>query len=101
MQCSEPPALTDDQISAALDGASEPGVRDHLARCTSCARRLQQAQQIEQGLHRRLLRWDCPAPLELADYQLRRASPDEARAIELHLAGCARCRDELAELGAF
>jgi len=101
MQCSAPPALTDDQISAAIDGAADPAVQAHVAQCPGCAQRLVHARQMEQSLRTRLYRWDCPSPQQLADYQLRRVDAGQARAIEAHLAGCARCTEELADLGQF
>jgi hypothetical protein len=56
---------------------------------------------MEQSLRMRLHRWDCPSPQQLADYEARRASPNEVQAIELHLTGCTRCREELADLQQF
>jgi anti-sigma factor RsiW len=101
MQCSVPPALTDDQISAAVDGAADPAIQAHVARCPSCAQRLVKARQMEQSLRTRLYRWDCPPPQQLADYQLRRVDAGQAQAIEAHLAGCVRCTEELADLQQF
>jgi hypothetical protein len=101
MQCSAPPPLTDDQISAAIDGAADPAVLAHVTQCASCAQRLMKAREMEQSLRTRLQRWDCPSPQQLADYEVRRAGPNEVRAIELHLAGCVRCSEELADLRQF
>jgi len=101
MQCSAPPPITDDQISAALDGTADPATQAHVARCASCAERLMKARQMEQNMRARLYRWDCPPPQQLADYELRRASADDARAIEAHLGGCVRCTEELADLRQF
>src|SRR3954469_16885923 len=101
MECSSPPPLTDDQLSAALDQAAAPDVLDHLAHCASCAARLQAAQQAEQSLKSALYRWDCPAPQTLADYHVGRASADQQRAIVRHLETCARCSEEIAELVLF
>jgi LmbE family N-acetylglucosaminyl deacetylase len=101
MECSSPPPLTDDQLSAALDQIAAPDVIDHLASCASCAARLQAAQQAEQSLKSALYRWDCPAPQTLADYHVGRASADQERAIVRHLQTCARCSEEMAELVLF
>ena len=79
MECSSPPPLTDDQLSAALDQTAVPDVIDHLASCASCAERLAAAQQAEQSLRSALYRWDCPAPQTLADYHLGRPSAEEQR----------------------
>lgn len=101
MECNAPPPLTEDQLSAAADGVEDATVRSHLASCPSCAARLDAARQAERRLHAALLRWDCPAPAELADYHVRRLAPAQAREVEQHLAGCARCTAELADLRAF
>src|SRR5215212_8520124 len=95
MECSSPPPLTDDQLSAA------PDVIDHLAICTSCAARLDAAQQAEQSLRSALYRWDCPTPQTLAEYHLGRPSAEEQRAIIRHLETCVRCSEEMAELALF
>ena len=101
MECSSPPPLTDDQLSAALDQVAAPDVIAHLANCASCAARLQAAQQAEQSLTSALYRWDCPAPRALADYHIGRPSAEEQRAIMRHLETCASCSEEMAELVLF
>jgi hypothetical protein len=101
MQCSSPPPLTDDQITAALDGDAEPSVLNHLARCPSCAVRLAEARQVEQTLKASLRRWDCPKPQQLADYHLGRVSRTDDRAIARHLEQCVRCTEEIEELRLF
>jgi anti-sigma factor RsiW len=101
MRCSDPPPLTEDQITVALDGEAEPSIYDHLARCESCAARLAQAQQFERTLKAGLRRWDCPAPQQLSDYHLGLVSQDDARAIARHLEHCARCSDEIEEMRTF
>jgi anti-sigma factor RsiW len=101
MRCSDPPPLTKDQITAALDGETDPSTDDHLARCEGCAARLAQAQQIERTLKAGLQRWDCPTPQQLGDYHLGLVGQDGARAITRHLEHCVRCSDEIEELRMF
>ena len=101
MECSSPPPLTDDQLSAALDQVAAPDVIDHLAGCASCMARLDAAQQAEESLRSALHRWDCPSPQILADYHLGRPSAEEQRAIIRHLETCVRCSEEMAELVLF
>lgn len=101
MECSSPPPLTDDQLSAALDQIVAPDVIDHLANCASCAARLEAARLAEQSLKSVLYRWDCPAPQKLADYHVGRPNAGEQRAIVRHLETCARCSEEMAELELF
>src|SRR5262245_22250524 len=101
MRCSDPPPLTEDQVTVALDGEAEPSIHDHLARCESCAARLAQAQQFEWTLKAGLRRWDCPAPQQLGDYHLGLVSQDDASAIARHLEHCVRCSDEIEEMRTF
>src|SRR5581483_12415510 len=101
MTCSAPPPLTDEQIFTALDMVAGPAVLAHLAHCASCARRLAEAQQMEQRLKSRLHRWDCPPPQQLADYYARRLASEQIETIETHLAGCASCSAELEDLRQF
>jgi hypothetical protein len=54
----------------------------------------------ERQLKHRLHRWDCPAPQALVDYHLGLLLSDQ-EAVSTHVAACARCQAELAELGAF
>src|SRR5262249_37615515 len=81
--------------------AATPDVIDHLARCPSCAARLEDARVAEQALRSGLYRWDCPSPQALAEYHLGRAGSEEQRAIARHLEECARCSEEIAELVLF
>jgi anti-sigma factor RsiW len=101
MECSSPPPLTDDQISAALDQAATADVTEHLARCPSCAARLEQAGSAERALRSNLFRWDCPPPQLLAEYHLGSIAADQQRAIARHLDQCARCTEEIGELVLF
>lgn len=99
--CSNPPQLTEDQLSAALDGVVEPAVSDHLARCAWCAGRLHHARRLERRLAATLHRWDCPPPEHIRDYHLEYLSPSESSAIAAHLLVCPRCSTELAILQDF
>lgn len=101
MDCSAPPPLSDDQISAAIDGAAEPGVLAHLAACASCAARLAEAHAMEDRLHARLYRWDCPPPEQLAALERGRLPAGERQVLAEHVASCSSCARELADLRAF
>lgn len=101
MDCSQPPPLSEDQLSAALDGDAEPSVLEHLSLCPACAARLEQARRIEQTLKTSLFRWDCPTPQELGEYYLKHLRPQEMAAISAHLTTCVRCQTELADLQGF
>lgn len=100
MDCRTPPPLSDDQLSAALDGDADAAVQAHLAACPGCAARLEQARRIEQGLQRRLAFWDCPDPRALGEYELDLLEPAARASFAAHLDTCGRCREELADLRA-
>lgn len=106
MWCSFPPPLTDDQLTAALDGDADTVVQQHLDQCPSCAARLAQAQQAEysikhqlQGLQ--LSRRDCPPAQRLGEYHLALVGQSEERTIARHVEQCAYCQAELEELRVF
>jgi anti-sigma factor RsiW len=98
LPCSLPPPLTEDQITAALDGEAESSVLHHLDQCPGCRVRFEQARQVEQMLSTRL----HPSSQELGDYHLGliRESSDRIM-IERHLDRCAACREEIADLNLF
>ena len=101
MECSNPPPLSDDALSAVLDGAADRAALDHLAACPSCAARLAFARAAEGRLHARLRRFDCPPPDRLGEYHLSMLPADAERAIRSHLQTCARCQEELEQLRVF
>lgn len=101
MECRFPPSLTSDQLSAVLDGLTEPDIQAHLERCPACASRLAAAQQFEQQLSQQLYRWDCPSPQRLGDYHFGRLSVEEAAQVTRHIKQCIGCDEELAGLRAF
>jgi hypothetical protein len=101
MWCNFPPPLTDDQLSAVLDGVADAEVTTHLAACAGCARQLAEARQIEAGLHKQLYRWECPAPLRLGEYALGLLDPPEKTMVQKHLNICALCVTEVEEAKIF
>lgn len=100
-QCSAPPQLTEDQLSATLDGEAEAPIADHLARCPWCASRLEQVRHAEQRLVATLYRWNCPSPAQLGEHHLGLLSPAESDAIIAHLDECPQCAAELRDLRDF
>src|SRR5262245_50156781 len=101
MSCSAPPPLSDDEITAALEGQAEPAVLQHLSRCPACAARLAQAQRVEEMLMNRLFRWDCPTPQQLGQYYLKHLTEPERQGITRHLEWCVRCQSEIETLQTF
>lgn len=101
MKCRLPPPLTEEQISAFLDGEAEPAVRQHVIECAYCAARVAQARQVEAMMQQQFFRWDCPTAQQLGDYHLGLTGEEDNRRISAHLQHCAHCRAELADLRAF
>ncbi|MCZ2097003.1 MAG: hypothetical protein LC121_12235 [Anaerolineae bacterium] len=101
MTCQLPPPLSDDEISAVLDGTAEGGVIQHVALCPDCAGRVADARRLEAVLFRHLSRWDCPTAQTLGEYSLHLLPEDDARRVAEHVAGCAACQVELSELDAY
>jgi hypothetical protein len=101
MVCSFPPPLTDDQLSAAMDGEADASVTDHIAACASCASQLDQARAIERVFHTQLYRQDCPPSQQLGNYHLGLLSQTEDRATVRHVEQCTHCAAELEELRTF
>ena len=101
MACSIPPELTDDQISAALDGVDDSIVQAHLAQCPGCRARLDAAQKAESWLYGKLSRWDCPSTQVLGEYVLGLLDDRHKSRIETHMMECPRCREEVELLRQF
>lgn len=101
MDCSLPPPLSEDELSAALDGEASATVQQHLAQCTYCVGRLEEARRMELMLKGKLLRFDCPTSRELIDYDAGLLNTIEATQILRHVETCPRCQDELRVLQRF
>jgi hypothetical protein len=96
--------LSEDALSAAIDGSADERVYAHLAQCPACQARLEAARATEQALRSRLHRFDCPSSQELADYHLGMLGIVDAardRAIIRHLEQCVACTAEIAALRSF
>jgi anti-sigma factor RsiW len=101
MECSDPPPLTGDQLSAALDAVEDDTVRTHLASCEYCAARLAAAGRLEARLAGTLHRWDCPPADALRDHHFGLLPAAQAATVAAHLQHCPACTAELNELVAF
>ncbi len=101
MECSYPPPLTDDVLALALDGFADEDTQRHLAQCLACATRLQNMRQFDRGLQRRLKRFDCPSPQQLADYDTGMLDAEASNIVQRHVAQCPRCQEDLRALEQF
>jgi hypothetical protein len=97
--CQIPPELTEDELSALIDGEANARSQEHIRQCPYCAKRLARAKQIEDGLSKAFYRRGCPTSLELGQYHANLLdSPERQAYIETHLRTCLRCRQDLQAL---
>lgn len=101
MTCSLPPPLTEDQLSALIDGDADAETLAHAAQCTFCAARLEAARHLEARLGQVLFRADCPPPETIGEYFLDLLPAAQHATIGKHLQKCVHCQAELATLTGF
>lgn len=98
--CQNPPALSEDDLFAAIDGIAGATINTHLAICGYCARRKEilarEMQTLEGGLRVEMFRQGCPDPDTLADFALGALTGATRAAIDQHLSTCLRCSSEAA-----
>ena len=96
MSCDEPPALSDLQLIAAIDGEAPPEVVRHLRSCPHCAERADALAQTQQHLRAQLYRAFCPSSQRLVEYRHGALGYEQRAAIATHVANCPHCTRELA-----
>ncbi len=102
MQCSNPGAVSDEELLASLDnGTMPPEVRKHLMHCQRCTALIQQYGHMERQLFHTLYRWNCPPSLTLGEYELDLLPAEQARIVADHIQSCERCTEEVAMLTTF
>lgn len=98
--CQSPPALSEDELFAAIDGIAGDSITSHLAICGYCARRKEELARemrtLEGGLKMEMFRQGCPDADTLADYALGTLAGARRAAIDEHLSTCLRCSSEAA-----
>ncbi len=101
MRCNAEETLTEEQISAAIDGQASEKVLEHLSICLVCSARLALSRTAEAALHTRLYRFDCPSSQALSDYHMGLVNSATDRHITRHLALCITCQQEIEILRSF
>lgn len=101
MICINPPALSDEALSLALDGLADAEIQQHLDQCPACAERLAKMKHFERTLQAHLRRFDCPPAQDLADFHAGMLDEEAAAVVSDHLAHCPVCRAELEMLSQF
>ena len=99
--CTEPGAVTPEELVAHADGQAPAHVRVHLRLCAACRAEARGYAAWQRGLRRGLHRFDCPPALALGEYQLGVLPAEESRRIAAHAAACPRCAEELRSLRSF
>ena len=93
--CNQPPALSEDDLSAALTGVADETILGHLSACAHCARRLYDMQVFEGALTARLFRRRCPNADMLSEFVLGRLEAGVYAHVANHLTTCNRCDEEV------
>ena len=102
MQCSNPGAISDEELLASLDnGTMRSEVQEHLEQCQRCTALIYQYSHMERQLFHTLYRWNCPPGLVLGEYQLGLLSNEQARRVAEHVQSCERCTEEVSTLTNF
>ena len=94
--CADPPALTDLELTAALDDEAPPEVVRHLRSCRHCASRVEELAHLQQRLRSRLYRVFCPSSQRLVEYRHGALGYEQRETIANHVASCPHCTRELA-----
>lgn len=95
------PQIDDAQLLAYLDGALDEEQAQVVEQTPQYRRRLRELAEQERQLAAGLYRADCPPPLRLGDYCLRRLPAEERRAVDRHLASCPHCVEEVEAIGRY
>lgn len=101
MDCLFPPALSDGQLLAYVEGEATPDITAHMAQCPPCQKRATALARQQRRLRATLYRAACPPSLALGEYQLRLLPPARMLSIQTHLQSCPHCQRELAQLSGF
>ncbi len=97
--CQFPPALSEDDLAAALAGNANDAITVHLTACPSCSGRFgilrRELSVLDGGLRAGMLRQGCPDPEALADFAAGGLKLDAQIGIDHHLSTCLRCSAEV------
>jgi hypothetical protein len=99
--CSHPSPLTDADLLMALDDQANPEVTMHLSQCPACQERARRLSGLQHALTSSLYRIDCPAPLELGEYQMGLLPAGQSVMIARHASICPHCAQEIVTLLGF
>ncbi len=89
------------QLVEYAEGEVSDAVVTHLARCSSCQRRVRTYIGTGRRLRSALFRFDCPTTMDVCDYAIDLVSEECRVAIARHVVECSSCSDELWQLCAY
>ena len=95
--CTDPSAITDEQIIAFALGEAGSQTRRHIDQCAHCRA---EAQSYER-LMKTLLQGAHPATIKLGELAMHMLSAQEELVIQAHVRSCASCQAETASLREF
>jgi anti-sigma factor RsiW len=97
MDCIAPEDVSEGDLLAYVEGQAERRVRDHVARCSSCASEAVALSMMDRALSAAIHRASCPATDELLQYQARLLQAGDRRRVARHVRTCLQCTKELAQ----
>src|SRR5262249_32175126 len=95
MTCTEPGAITPEELVAYGDGEAPERVLAPLRHCRRCRSEAERYAAIGRRLGGALRRFDCPTPHYLGELELGLLAAEESLTLARHVATCPRCADEL------
>jgi hypothetical protein len=101
MACDYVSRLPEGAVLAAIDGAGDQAIREHIDQCVDCAAEVEQLRRASSLLSVRLFRAACPSSLDLGEYSLKLLPAERAASVASHVAACPHCTLELRQLHAF
>lgn len=97
----ETPHLSDAELLAYLDGATEEELVEQIEGSTVYQERLEKLKEQERRLRALLYRGTCPEAHELGQFEMKLLNAERAALVAQHLDNCPHCAMELEELRGF
>jgi hypothetical protein len=101
LRCTQPGAVSRDDLLAYARGEAGAEIREHVARCASCGLQATAYARTEIALSEHLFRRTCPPSEMLGEFVLGMLAPADARPVAEHLLECPHCTEERRRLTAF
>ncbi len=100
MSCIAPQEIRAGDLLAYVEGTAGPRVREHIARCASCADEVKTLARLDYILSTTPYREACPATTVLVQYQSGLLPARQRRQVERHLQMCPLCTSEVERIAA-